>query len=605
MNINLVYEGKDYNFDIPNGVTIDYLKELSSKIFNSEKEILDLIYNNEKVANHDNNTLIRDLIPDGETNAILTVQINKNLKNNKKNENKNIIPLVSLKQRNENNNKNEKKSEENKINLNQYKNDENKEKNKINKEKKKIQIFDVQNITNNSYIKGNLKTNINNFNNGTNKEKIIFNEIIGKTGSGSYNYNNILEKDFSKKILFETAYNKNNNELLALIKEFSEKIKKLHSLLVKRIKNSGLLSNNISSSSNNNTSRSTINLSINNNYFYELSLYENKIINFQDKQIQFYKSILETMRKYDSTITFNKLSEFYNKLIIFTIGDNKNIFLKQLKPFKLTNIHNKQLLNSNSSINLSTLNSINNKKLPLLYNKNINSPLNNDKNKTLISNSVSRTNTKNITFQRINEHKEKKKSQKNIMNNINTNMNTNTNSNTNKILSKNSPYKEENNFFSNNTNSNNNNNNLNKSIKNNIIKNLNNNNNNNESEHDSSSDSNSDENIIQDTNKNNISPRPISLHKGIQLKNIVRKSDKFLNEKLKEDLLSQNNLGKSKNINEKKIENVGINRNKKDVRIKEINVANMTINDSNFAREKHSTPKKNKKESLNKYDFLL
>ena len=607
MNINLVYEGKDYNFDIPNGVTIDYLKDLSSKIFNSEKEILDLIYNNEKLANHDNNTLIRDLIPDGETNAILTVQINKNLKNNKKNDNKNIIPLVSLKQRNENNNKNEKKSEENKINYNQYKNDENKEINKKMKEKKKIQIFDVHNITNNSYIKGNYKTNINNFNNGTNKEKVVFNEIIGKTGSGSYNYNNILEKDFNKKILFETAYNKNNSELLALIKEFSEKIKKLHSLLMKRIKNTGLLSNNISSSSNNNTSRSTINLSINNNYFYELSLYENKIINFQDKQIQFYKSILETMRKYDSTINFNKLSEFYNKLIIFTIGDNKNIFLKQLKPFKLTNIQNKQLLNSNSSINLSTLNSINNKKLPLLYNKNINSPLNNDKNKTLISNSVSRVNTKNITFQRISEHKDKKKSQKNLMNNINSNMNTNTNSNTNKILSKKSSYKEENNFFSNNTNSNNNNNNnnLNKSIKNNNIKNLN--SKNNESEYDSSSDSNSDENIIQDTNKNNISPRPISLHKGIQLKNIVRKSDKFLNEKLKEDLLSQNNFGKSRIFNEKKIENtgIGINKNKKDVRIKEINVSNMTINDSNFAREKHSTPKKNRKESLNKYDFLL
>jgi hypothetical protein len=607
MNINLVYEGKDYNFDIPNGVTIDYLKDLSSKIFNSEKEILDLIYNNEKLANHDNNTLIRDLIPDGETNAILTVQINKNLKNNKKNDNKNIIPLVSLKQRNENNNKNEKKSEENKINYNQYKNDENKEINKKMKEKKKIQIFDVHNITNNSYIKGNYKTNINNCNNGTNKEKIVFNEIIGKTGSGSYNYNNILEKDFNKKILFETAYNKNNSELLALIKEFSEKIKKLHSLLVKRIKNTGLLSNNISSSSNNNTSRSTINLSINNNYFYELSLYENKIINFQDKQIQFYKSILETMRKYDSTINFNKLSEFYNKLIIFTIGDNKNIFLKQLKPFKLTNIQNKQLLNSNSSINLSTLNSINNKKLPLLYNKNINSPLNNDKNKTLISNSVSRVNTKNITFQRISEHKDKKKSQKNLMNNINSNMNTNTNSNTNKILSKKSSYKEENNFFSNNTNSNNNNNNnnMNKSIKNNNIKNLN--SKNNESEYDSSSDSNSEENIIQDTNKNNISPRPISLHKGIQLKNIVRKSDKFLNEKLKEDLLSQNNFGKSRIFNEKKIENtgIGINKNKKDVRIKEINVSNMTINDSNFAREKHSTPKKNRKESLNKYDFLL
>ena len=100
MNINLVYEGKDYNFDIPNGVTIDYLKELSSKIFNSEKELLDLVYNNEKVENSDNNILIRDLIPEGETNAILTVQINKNLKNNKKNDNKKVVPLVNLRQRN-------------------------------------------------------------------------------------------------------------------------------------------------------------------------------------------------------------------------------------------------------------------------------------------------------------------------------------------------------------------------------------------------------------------------------------------------------------------------------------------------------------------------
>ena len=40
MNINLIYEGKDYNFDIPNGVTIDYLKELSSRIFNSDKALL-------------------------------------------------------------------------------------------------------------------------------------------------------------------------------------------------------------------------------------------------------------------------------------------------------------------------------------------------------------------------------------------------------------------------------------------------------------------------------------------------------------------------------------------------------------------------------------
>ena len=34
------------------------------------------------------------------------------------------------------------------------------------------------------------------------------------------------------------------------------------------------------------------------------------------------------------------------------------------------------------------------------------------------------------------------------------------------------------------------------------------------------------------------------------------------------------------------------NKLKKDKKIKDINVSNMTINDSNFAREKHFTPKK-------------
>ena len=616
MNINLVYEGKDYNFDIPNGVTIDYLKELSSKIFNSEKELLDLVYNNEKVTNNDNKTLIRDLIPEGETNAILTVQINKNIKNNKKNDNKKIIPLVNLKQRNENNTTNENKNENigNFLNENkneENKNEENKEKNKRMKEKKKIQIFDIQNFTNNSnsYNKRNIMTNVSNCNINTNKEKLIFNELIGKAGNGNNNYNlsNILEKDYNKKILFETTYMKKNTELLALIKEFNEKIKKIHSILVKKAKNSGLISNNISSSSNDNTSRSTINLSINNNYFYELTLYENKIINFQDKQILFYKSLLEIMRKYDNTINFIKLSEFYNKLIAFNTGDNKNIFLKQLKPFKLTNIQNKKLVNSNSSINLSTLNSINKKKkLPLLYNKNMNSPMNKDKNKNIVSNSVNRVSSKNITFQKINEHKEKKVSQKNILNNITTNINTNTNVNTNKLYSKINSFIEDNNFLSNNTNTNNNNN-LNKTNK------KNNNNNNYES-----SEENSEGNIIEKINKNNNIPIPLSPKKNFS----KMKSEKYLNEKGNEDNhLSRRSIkksiNKSRNVNERNyiLEDqrkndgsgifLGSIRNKKDVKIKDINVSNMTINDSNFAREKRSTPKKNRKESLNKYDFFV
>ena len=97
MNINLIYEGKNYNFDIPNNVTIDYIKELSSKIFNSEKELLDLIYNNKKITENGDDILIRDLIPEGESNAILTVQINHDKKIKKKEEK--MLPLAHLKQK--------------------------------------------------------------------------------------------------------------------------------------------------------------------------------------------------------------------------------------------------------------------------------------------------------------------------------------------------------------------------------------------------------------------------------------------------------------------------------------------------------------------------
>ena len=106
MNINLVYEGKDYNFDIPNNVTIDYIKELSSKIFNSDKALLDLIYNNSKFTDKDDSILLRDLIPEGENNAVLTVQVNKNINKSisKKNSKKKIKENKENRENKENNN---------------------------------------------------------------------------------------------------------------------------------------------------------------------------------------------------------------------------------------------------------------------------------------------------------------------------------------------------------------------------------------------------------------------------------------------------------------------------------------------------------------------
>ena len=59
-------------------------------------------------------------------------------------------------------------------------------------------------------------------------------------GNNNYIYNNMKEKDLSKKILFETTYIKKNNELLALIKEFNEKIKKIISKNIKNLSNADI-----------------------------------------------------------------------------------------------------------------------------------------------------------------------------------------------------------------------------------------------------------------------------------------------------------------------------------------------------------------------------
>ena len=614
MNINLVYEGKDYNFDIPNGVTIDYLKELSSKIFNSEKELLDLIYNNEKVSNNDDKTLIRDLIPEGETNAVLTVQINKNLKKSTKNNSKKIIPLVNLKQKNiESINEDDENIVNEKIKNKNKKNEKN-----IIKEKKEIKSFDNQiRKEGNNHFKNNVNTK--NFTNNIKiKKKIVFNGVGDKISNNNF-HTNFLEKELNQKILFETAFLKKNNEFFTLIKEFNEKIKKLYLMLYKKFKNSGLASNNISSFSSNNTSRSTINLSINNNYFYELSLFEKRIINFQEKQIQLYKSLLEILKKYDINVNFNKLTEFYNKLIIININDNKNINLEKLKSIKLTSFPSKKIINTNSSKNLSFSNTINNaNKLPLINNSIAGSPIYKDNSRNILINNAniikSSNTTNNMTY---NSNKE---------NNDNIIKLTNNNSNCelNKSKIKNNIPNEDNNLPSKHNKINNN------ICKNNSNKNLINN-------KDIASEKKSDENNIDNFNNyikkvttniinkniynsinkniNNISPIKILRRGSVSNFRVRKLSDKY-NEKenanniiyeesnAKRSSLKNGRYSPDKRIDiedSKKNDNLG----GKKIKIKDINVSTMTVNDSNFAREKHFDQKKNKKNSINKYDFLV
>ena len=43
--MHLIYEGNKYEFDIPKGVTISYIKDLISKIFHHEEKDLNIMYN--------------------------------------------------------------------------------------------------------------------------------------------------------------------------------------------------------------------------------------------------------------------------------------------------------------------------------------------------------------------------------------------------------------------------------------------------------------------------------------------------------------------------------------------------------------------------------
>ena len=424
MNINLVYEGKNYNFDIPNSVTIDYLKELSSKIFNSDKALLDLLYKNEKIQNRDDNTLIRDLIPEGETNTILTVQINKNNKDNKDINKNEIIPLVSLKNKNIENNEKE--------------NDNNHKENDIQKDG--INIINSDKKFMDKRLINIIKNNNNNYNskisNNKSRNKIVINKIFSQNNN-SNNSNNGIKKEFDVKI-FQNNFFKKNAELLELMKEFSYKIKEVYLSLFRKYKNSGGNTTNINPTPSNNTSSiSSISLGINNNSFYELSIYEKKILNFQEKQIKYYKTLLELISKYDKNKDFFQLNDFYTNLLVNTnIIKNITIINKednseQSKILKFKKSSNKKLFSNNNSLlnNLSSLNINNDNYLPILKNKNFNSSLHLEKKNINfnLSNNISnlnllKMNSKGKTLN-VKLDKGKKIFQKNSNININLTMN--------------------------------------------------------------------------------------------------------------------------------------------------------------------------------------
>ena len=617
MNINLVYEGKDYNFDIPNGVTIDYLKELSSKIFNSDKALLDLVYKNEKFKINDDNALIRDLIPEGETNAILTVQINKNLNNLKKNE---VVPLATLKTKRVENNDKEKKKNNANISMEKSRNLKIKEIQVI-KEKSEDKK-ENQNRSLNFY-----KDNKNNI-----KNKIIINN----------KHINLIKKEFDIK-LFENIYIKKSKELLSLIKEFNNKVKEVYMILYKKYKNSGGITiNNISSSSN--SSISSINNGINSNYFYELTIYEKKLIDFQEKQIKNYKKLLESIKKFNKDGEFLKLNEFFSNLVIFGINNIKENITEPIKLLKLKKITNSKILqgnNINNTIfgNNSSKNLNNN--FPHLNLKNTNSSLIFEKknnNSIILNNNISgirsvksKSKTNSLEYNHLLNNLKSKN-----LNNMNTGVKTSKIRRSSLIVESKLSMKNENND--------NNNDKTNNEFKNENSKNKENNNKENNSSLDLSEKDSVDS--ITNNNKYNFKEQfsPLRIRKATT-SNFINKARKIsvISNSLissnngKENiervgsldksnlrynrLISANNLKNkikspvkrritieenSPSKNNKKWMNDSVNENgfnKK--KIIDIDVSSMTVNDSNFVRDKQSNQYKKNKKTMNKYDFFM
>ena len=552
MNINLIYEGKNYNFDIPNNVTMDYLKELSSKIFNSEKDLLDIIYKNKKITDNSDNTLIRDLIPEGESNAILTVQINKN------NNNKSILKRKKERKKSFENLKKKNSIEE--INIEKINNinnryDQIKEKNleknieKIN-QNQKDKDRDSDNNKNENTILENIYSNNNN--NLQSKIRLMLN-----------NSNKLNLKDMNQKDKFINSYIQKYGDLLSLIRKFSDKVKKIYLLLYHKYK----INNRNSSHNTSLISRTTKNENIINNSmdssFYELALYEKKIMNFLENQILYYKSLLESLQNYDTDINYSKLTAFYKKLFLFK-SENNNSNIKKIKEI----INRNKIFNNNkSSVNLTSFKSNNNNKLPSIKIKNLKSPLIKETQKDQFLSELKIIPNLNP----INNIKEINSKQKELKENK-LQKNINKKNNINNI--------EEEDISSNNN-----------SKKMNILDNIS-----EKYSFESNTEKNDHFEDIRDVSPIRLNKNKNEIDNNI---NIITPIKSF--QKKDSSILNTN---KHKNSVDKKVSiDLDLNQIKKDKKVKEINISSMTVKDSNFSLEKNFN--QNKKNSINKYDYVM
>ena len=71
MNIDLIYQGTNYNFDLRKDINIKYIQDLASKLISKDSSTFNLIYKNINLSEFQNTTPIKEITKDDNNISII------------------------------------------------------------------------------------------------------------------------------------------------------------------------------------------------------------------------------------------------------------------------------------------------------------------------------------------------------------------------------------------------------------------------------------------------------------------------------------------------------------------------------------------------------
>lgn len=193
MNIDLIYQGKNYNFDLRKDVNIKYIQDLASKLISKDSTTFELLYKNMILSEHENTTLLKEITKEDNNISIIITTKDK------------VSMLFT-------------------------------DKTKILKKIKDINL--LKNISNINSLKIKLNSSLTSPINSNNKSTNLSIDILNnKKNKKPFEY-------ISENKVFEEVYNSKENEIYSLMNILSEKIKEYDNVLYKNYKNNGKINNN-------------------------------------------------------------------------------------------------------------------------------------------------------------------------------------------------------------------------------------------------------------------------------------------------------------------------------------------------------------------------